>query len=158
MNTRIEPGIESPERVLVITRVFNAPPRLVFKAWTKPEHVIRWWGPKDFTLPFCEMDFRPGGEYRFCMRSPEGTDHWVWGIYREILEPERLAFTWTREDAVGRPINRTLVTLTFVEHEGKTQFTLHQAIFDTVEDRNDHRGGWSECLDRLGSYVGSQPE
>jgi uncharacterized protein YndB with AHSA1/START domain len=90
------------------------------------------------------------------MRSPEGTDHWVWGVYREILEPERLVFTWTREDDAGRPINRTLVTLTFVEHEGKTQFTLHQAIFDTVEDRNDHRGGWSECLERLGNYVAGQ--
>ena len=62
------------ERTLVITRVFDAPRPLVFKAWTQPEHIVRWWGPKGFTLTACEMDFRPGGAFRFSMRSPEGTE------------------------------------------------------------------------------------
>jgi uncharacterized protein YndB with AHSA1/START domain len=144
---------ESAERTLLITRMLNAPPSLVFKVWSQPEHLIRWWGPKDFTLPYCEVDFRPGGAYRFCMHSPEGIDHWVWGVFREIIEPERIVFTWGREDAEGKPKQQSVVTVTFAGHEGKTKLTLHQAIFESVEDRNDHQGGWTQCLDRLTNYV-----
>ena len=68
-------GSPAAERTLVIERVFDAPPGLLFQVWTKPEHVIQWWGPNNFTLPFCEMDFRPGGSYRYCMRSPQGVNH-----------------------------------------------------------------------------------
>jgi uncharacterized protein YndB with AHSA1/START domain len=142
--------------VLVITRVFDAPPGLVFSAWTKPEHLVRWWGPKDFTLPFCETDFRPGGAYRFCMRSPDGVDYWVQGIYREIVEPERIVFTWDRAETEGYPGRGTLVTVTFAEHgDGQTKLTLRQAIFESTDDRDAHQHGWSECLDRLGHYVTS---
>jgi uncharacterized protein YndB with AHSA1/START domain len=152
MNTRNPSAVEPPERVLRITRVLDAPPSLVFTVWSRPEHLVRWWGPKDFTLPSCEVDFRPGGAYRFCMRSPEGIDHWVWGVYREIAEPERIVFTWDREDA-GWPRSQSVVTVTLAEHEGKTKLTLHQALFASVEDRQDHQGGWTECLDRLTNYV-----
>src|SRR4051812_34280377 len=107
-----------PERTLVVSRVFDAPRELVFRAWTKPEHVTRWWGPKDFTLPVCEQDFRLDGGYRFCMRAPDGVDHWVWGEYREIDEPRRLVFTWHREDAQGKPFNESVVTVTFDDHGG----------------------------------------
>ena len=142
------------DRVLKLTRVFEAPRELVFAVWTRPEHLAQWWGPSDFTLPHCETDFRPGGAYRFCMRAPDGTDHWVWGEYREIVEPERLVFTWHREDADGKPFNESVVTVTFANRGGdKTELTLHQAVFWTTEDRDAHRGGWSECLDRLGNYV-----
>ena len=141
------------ERVLVLKRVFDAPRELVFKAWTKPEHLARWWGPKDFTLPFCEQDFRVGGAYRYCMRSPEGTDHWVWGEYREIVEPERISFTWFRDDEKGNITNESLVTVTLEDLKGKTKLTLHQAVFKTVDDRDAHQGGWTQCLDRLGEYV-----
>jgi uncharacterized protein YndB with AHSA1/START domain len=153
MSARNEPVAESSERVLVITRTFNAPRNLVFKAWTQPEHLARWFGPKDFTLPFCEMDFRLGGAYKLCMRSPEGVDHWLWGIYREIVEPERIVFTWDREDTEGNPRSNTVVTVTFEEFGGKTKFTLHQALFKTMEDRDEHQGGWTECLDRLSNYL-----
>src|SRR5690348_11911501 len=99
------------DRVLVLTRVFDAPPSLVFQAFAKPEHLVRWWGPKDFTLPVCEQDFRVGGTYRFCMRAPDGTDHWVWGEYLEITEPTKLVFSWHREDAHGKPFNESVVTV-----------------------------------------------
>src|SRR5215218_284534 len=112
------------DRVLVVERTFDAPRHLVFAAWTKPEHLVRWWGPSDFTLPTCEQDFRVGGAYRFCMRAPDGTDHWVWGEYREIVEPERLSFTWHREDADGKPFNESIVTVTLADHGGKTKLTL----------------------------------
>src|SRR6266850_641335 len=74
---------------LVITRVFDTPRGLVFKAWTDPEHLVRWWGPSGFTMPTCEMDVRAGGKYRFRMRSPEGPEVWWHGICREIVKPER---------------------------------------------------------------------
>lgn len=146
---------EAAARSLLISRTFDVPRELVFEAWTKPQHLTQWWGPNDFTLPFCETDFRVGGRYRFCMRSPEGEDHWVWGEYREILEPERIEFSWNREDAEGKIWNSTLVKLTFTEHEGKTNFTLLQSVFENVADRDDHTGGWSQCLARLDSYLSS---
>lgn len=141
------------ERTLVITRVFDAPRPLVFRAWTQPEHIVRWWGPKGFTLTACEMDFRPGGAFRFSMRSPEGTDYPHRGVYREIVEPERLVFTWAWENENGDPGHETLVTLNFAEQEGKTRLTFRQAVFETVADRDSHEGGWTECLDCLADYL-----
>ena len=86
------------QRVLVITRIFDAPPHLVFKAWTEPERLVRWWGPRGFTLTSCELDFRPGGRFRFCMRSSEGTDYRSEGVYREIVEPDQQARSQTSEE------------------------------------------------------------
>ena len=86
-------AMESAERVLAIERIFDAPPSLVFKAWTDPQHLVHWYGPRGFTLPSCKLDLRPGGAWRSCMLSPEGREHWVRGVFREIVEPERLVFT-----------------------------------------------------------------
>jgi uncharacterized protein YndB with AHSA1/START domain len=140
------------DRVLVLTRTLAAPRKLVFQAWSQPEHLVRWFGPKGFTLPFCEVDFRPSGAYRFCMRSPDGVDHWVSGFYREIVEPERIVFTWERED----PRRESVVTLTFAERDGGTLLTLHHAEFTTIADRDSHRGGWTECLDRLAALLAQE--
>ena len=145
-------------RMLVIARVFDAPRSLVFKAWTEPERLVRWWGPRGFTTPFCEMDVRPGGAFRFGMRSPEGTEHWLRGVYREILEPERLVLTWAWEDALGKPGHETLLTLDFAEHAGKTKLTLHQAVFETVTARNAHQQGWTSGLDDLADYLAKAKE
>ena len=154
MNSTPEPAAQ----VLVLTRLLNAPRELVFQVWTEPRHLIRWWGPTDFTLPFCEMDFRPGGAYRFCMRAPDGSDHWVWGVYQEIVAPERLSFTWNRTQtpAMQDPWARTIVSVTFTEERGLTKLTLHQATFQKPEECTDHRGGWTECLDRLAALVAQQ--
>ncbi|NUM55843.1 MAG: SRPBCC domain-containing protein [Candidatus Hydrogenedentes bacterium] len=141
------------ERVLIYSRTFDAPRRLVFEAWSKPEHVVRWFGPKDFSVPQCEMDFRVGGSYRFCMRAPDGMDHWVSGTYKEIKEPERLVFTWVREDLNGNVWLDNVVTLTFTDRGEKTAFALHQAMFESVEERDAHNGGWSQCMDRLAAFV-----
>ena len=139
---------------LVIERLIEAPPSLVFKVWTTPEHLARWFGPKDFTLPFCEVDFRVGGRYRLCMRSPDGKDYWVHGVYREILEPERLAFTWERDGEDDPHAGHTLVTIT-LEARGarKTRLTLHQATFGSEEIRDGHAHGWGEAFARLNEYV-----
>jgi uncharacterized protein YndB with AHSA1/START domain len=143
----------SAERELVVTRVIDAPRRLVFKAWTEPEQIARWWGPQGFLTTYCDMDIRPGGAFRFCMRSPAGTDHWKRGVYREIEAPERIVFTFAWEDANGNPGHELLTTVTFEDHGGKTRLTLHQAVFETVEQCDDHRGGWTSCLERFAEYM-----
>jgi uncharacterized protein YndB with AHSA1/START domain len=145
--------IASADLELVITRIFDAPRSLVFKAWTKPERVARWWGPQGFTTRYCEMDIRPGGAYRFCMRSPLGVDHWKRGIYREIVEPERIVFSFAWEEPSGRSGPETLITVTFEEEGAKTKLTLHQATFETAAARDDHRSGWTSCLERFAGYL-----
>lgn len=83
-------GISGNE--VILTRLVNAPRVLVFKAWTDPKHLVQWWGPLGFTS-VCELDPRPGGRYRVIMRSPEGIDYPLRGVYLEVKEPERLVFT-----------------------------------------------------------------
>jgi uncharacterized protein YndB with AHSA1/START domain len=144
---------ESADRVLVITRIFDAPREFVFKAWTEPEHLMRWWGPRGFTMTSCEIDLRPGGACHFHMRSPEGAEHRTRGVFREIIEPERLVMTRAWVDAEGKPGHETLLTLTFADHGGKTKLTLHQAIFESVTARDLHQRGWSSSLDCLAEYL-----
>jgi len=146
---------ETAQHELVITRTFDAPRALVFRAWTTPEHMVRWLGPRDFTAPSCEMDFRPGGAYRACIRAPDGKEYWMRGIYREIVEPERLVFTfsWEEEGERGRD---TVITVTFGEQGGETRMTFRQAFFESVEQRDSHHEGWSECLERLAQYLAGE--
>ena len=141
------------ERVLVLRRVFDAPRELVFEAWTRPEHLEQWWGPQGFTTVWHEMEVRPGGTYRFCMRSPDGTDYVKRGNYREIVPPERLVFTFAWEDSGGAPGHELLVTLTFADHTGKTELTLRQEVFETVETCESHRRGWTSCFERFDEYL-----
>ncbi|PTR10788.1 uncharacterized protein YndB with AHSA1/START domain [Nitrosospira sp. Nsp5] len=153
MSEKNEPAAASAERILVITRIFDAPRSLVFKAWTQPEHLAHWCCPRGFTTPFHQSDIRPGGAWRVCMRSPEGKDYWVRGFYREIVEPEQLVFTHTWEDAEGKPDHETLVTVSLTEHDGKTTQVFRQAIFKSVENRDSHEGGWNESFDNLADYL-----
>ena len=153
MDTRVSTAAEAGERELVITRVLDAPRRRVFQAWTEPDRVARWWGPQGFTTVYHDMAIRPGGAFRFCIRSPEGTEHWKQGVYREVVEPERLVFTFAWEDADGKPGHQTLVTLTFAERGDKTELTLHQSVFESVERRDEHQRGWTSTLERLAEYL-----
>jgi uncharacterized protein YndB with AHSA1/START domain len=155
MDTRTSIDAEERERELVITRIFDAPRHLVFQAWTEPDRATRWWGPQGFVTTYCNMDVRPGGAFRVCMRSPAGAEHWKQGVYREVVEPERLVFTFAWEDAEGKPGHQTLVTLTFAEHGNKTELTLHQAVFKSVARRDEHRRGWASTLERFAEYLAS---
>jgi uncharacterized protein YndB with AHSA1/START domain len=146
-------GSIAADRELTITRVIDAPRPLVFKAWTDPEQIARWWGPKGFTTVDYEMDIRPGGAYRFRMRSPEGTDHRKRGIYREIVEPARIVFTFAWEQPDGRLGHELLVTVTFEAIGARTRLTLRQGVFDTVENCESHVGGWTSCLERFAEYM-----
>lgn len=151
----MEAGTDIAKRTLVLTRTFQAPAALVFDAWSDPKHLVRWWGPNDFTLPHCEQDFRVGGRYRFCMRGPDGSDHWVRGEYTLIDRPHRLVFTWLREDADGDIWCDTVVAITLEQRGAVTLLTLNQTTFATVPHCEEHSIGWNECLDRLVRYVGS---
>jgi len=154
MDARNSVATGPEDRVLVITRIIDAPRSLVFRAWTEPEHLMRWWGPRGFTLPSCKIDLRPGGAYRFHMRGPEGDDHWSQGVFREVVEPERLVLAGSWADADGNPASpETLLTVTFEDHGGKTRLTLHQAVFESVTARDSHRGGWTSSLERLAEYL-----
>jgi uncharacterized protein YndB with AHSA1/START domain len=140
---------------LVITRIFDAPRALVFKAWSASEHMVRWLGPKNLTAPHCTMEFRPGGAYRACICSPDGQEYWMRGIYREIVEPERIVFTFSWEEDGERGLEN-LITVTFAEQGEKTHMTFRQAFFESVEQRDSHHEGWSECIDRLAQYLAGE--
>ena len=138
---------------LVIERLIDAPAALVFKVWTTPEHLARWLGPKDFVPHSIRMDFRPGGAWSAVIRSPEGENYPMGGVYREIAENRLIAFTfrWTGEDGPD-----TLVTATFEDLGERTRLTFAQTPFDTVQSRDSHAEGWGECLDRLAAYIHQQ--
>ncbi len=150
-------AVGSPaDRQLVITRIIDAPRELVFQAWTEPAHLVRWWGPHGFTTPVCEMDVRLGGTFRITMRSPEGEEYRIKGVYHEILAPERLVYTngW---DEAGRPGGESLVTLTFSDHAGRTRLTI-LTEFASVADLETFKGmgvaeGWGESLGRLERHL-----
>jgi uncharacterized protein YndB with AHSA1/START domain len=135
---------------LVITRLFDAPRSLVFKAWAEPEHLVRWLGPKDFAASAVQIDLRPGGAWSAVITSPEGKDHGMGGVYREIAPPERLVFTFAWDEEAAQ---RMLIALTFRERDGRTEMTFRQTGFRSVESRDSHRGGWNECFDRLPPYL-----
>jgi uncharacterized protein YndB with AHSA1/START domain len=140
-------------RVLILERDYNAPRSLVFKVWTDAAHLARWWGPQGFTVLSWKADVRPGGSYRFGIRSPAGEEHWAHGIYREVVAPERLVFTTVWENPDSSPKHETVVTIRLSEAGGKTKLHLHQAIFDSETARDLHRQGWSSTLDGLAAYL-----
>jgi uncharacterized protein YndB with AHSA1/START domain/alpha-beta hydrolase superfamily lysophospholipase len=154
---------------LVVTRDFDAPRGLVFKAWTDPAHLARWWGPQGYTMPHCTIDLRVGGSFLYCMRSPAGIDIWSTGVYREIVEPERIVYTDSFADEQGNIVPAThygmsadfplemLQTVTFEERDGKTRVTLRHAGIPAGEDREGTYAGWRETFDRLADLLGTEP-
>jgi uncharacterized protein YndB with AHSA1/START domain len=144
------------DREFVLTRVFNAPRRLVFEAWTRPEHVRKWYGCSIMTLAVCEIDLRVGGAYRYVMRAPDGMEHTMTGVYREIAPPERLVYTeqyLTR----GFACNAAQVTVLFAEHDGMTTLTstvLHASKADCDGHLSSGmEGGAAEVYSRLESHL-----
>jgi len=147
----------SATREVTLTRVFDAPRSLVFKLWTEPKHLAKWWGPKSFTNPVCEVDARPGGAIRIVMRAPNGVDYPMTGSFREIVAPERLVFTTVAEDASGGRLIEGLTTVTFAEHGGKTTVTVHAravALVPIAEQMiKGMDAGWTQSLEKLADLV-----
>jgi len=143
------------DRVIVITRAFDAPRSLVFEAWTKAEHVAQWWDPSGAPLAVCDIDLRPHGAFRFVHQGPDGVNHPFTVLYREVTAPARLVFT-TRVAPSGA---ESIGTLVFSEHEGRTTLTMtiecqSKADRDALlKMRVDV--GTTRTLDNLDEYLGS---
>ncbi|HET7874267.1 MAG TPA: SRPBCC domain-containing protein [Methylomirabilota bacterium] len=133
---------------LRLTRTLPAPRERVFRAWTDPEALTRWWGPHGFETPSAELDLRVGGRYRLAMRKlPDGEVFYLTGTYREVRPPERLVYTWQWE--AEPELGNTLVTVEFREVAGGTEVTVTHELFPSEKVGDDHNRGWSGCLDRL---------
>jgi uncharacterized protein YndB with AHSA1/START domain len=146
------------EREIAMTRVFDAPRRLVFEAWTNPKHVAKWLlGPDGWTMPVCEIDLRPGGSWHFVWRKSNGTEMAMRGEYREVTPPERLVNT----ERWGPEWPETLNTLVFTEERGRTTMTL-TILYPSKEARDaafktGMSDGAQQSFDRLEEYLASTP-
>jgi len=141
------------EREVVMTRVFDAPRRLVFDALTKPELLRRWFGPRGWSLVVCEADLKVGGTWRWVLRGPDGRDMGMRGVYQEITPTERLVSTESFDDYPGESLN----TLILSEENGKTTFTItvryaSQEIRDAVIKSGMEHGA-AECYDKLAEML-----
>lgn len=154
------PDAEPADRVIISTRVFAAPRRLVFKAWTDPRHVALWWGPKGFTNPECDVDLRVGGTFRLKMQAPDGQLYPCQATFREVVEPERLVYTGTAEDCHpcgGGIPPRATVTVTFDEKGGHTTLTIRTELASSADREAAANAGyivgWESCLERLSDFL-----
>jgi uncharacterized protein YndB with AHSA1/START domain len=141
------------EREVTITRVFDAPRALVFRAWTDAEQLAQWWGPKGFTNPICEIDARVGGAIRIHMRAPDGSVYPMKGEILELISPERLVFTNIAVDEAGNHIIEGLTTVTFADEGGKTRLTMHTrgsaVAAVAVAYLQGMEMGWTMSIDKL---------
>jgi uncharacterized protein YndB with AHSA1/START domain len=153
MGEKSDAPTTTADRELAITRVFDAPRELVWKAWTDRALAMQWAGPRGFTARDFSLDPRPGGIWRLTMHSPETGELTNRGVVREAIEPERLAFTFAWDEPDGTPGREMLITITFVEREGKTEMTFTQGVFESVEDRGGHSEGWNESFDKLAELL-----
>jgi uncharacterized protein YndB with AHSA1/START domain len=143
------------DREIVLTRVFDAPRRLVFEAFSKPELLKRWFGPRGYALVVCEVDFKVGGGFRFVLRGPDGKDMGMRGVYREIVPPERSVHMESFDDYPGE----SQVTAVFMEQNGKTTMTA-TVLYPSKEVRDivlktgmEH--GAAESYDKLAEVLAS---
>jgi uncharacterized protein YndB with AHSA1/START domain len=161
----INSPVNETER-MVVTRVFDAPRELVWKAWTDPKYVTQWWGPKGFTTPFCEMDFRVGGKFLYCMRAPDGQEFWNGGEYHEIVPQEKIVSSMYFSDSKG---NRVEPAHYGIEHDavdgvhdvvlfedignGQTKLTFigNETMQNAIE--SGQWEGTKQILDKLAAVV-----
>lgn len=145
---------------ILFTRIFNAPRTLVWKAYSQAEHLKNWWGPEGWTLPVCELDFKPGGKWVYAMQSPDGEMSHGGATYQEIVEPERIVYVDYFTDDKGNPLPdfpEAHITITFTESDGKTIMSC-LTRYNTREERDavlqmGVEQGFTETLDRLVKYL-----
>src|SRR5690349_8177887 len=118
--------VDPENREIFAERIFDAPRKLVWKAWTEPERLAQWWGPRNWKTTIKEFDLRPGGAFFYVMNGPDGMEAWSRSVYQEIVPPERLVYRDTLADREGNSIPgmpRMTITTEFTEHDGKTTVT-----------------------------------
>ncbi|SEN46123.1 SRPBCC domain-containing protein [Lihuaxuella thermophila] len=167
MSNKMISKVEGQE--LILERVFDAPRELVFRAFSEAEHLKNWWGPRGWTLTVCNVDFRPGGIWHFCMKCVDqnqgdfyGTESWGKAVYQEIVEPEKIVYVDYFSDAEGNvseEMPSCKVTMSFMEHEGKTKLVCRAqyASADTLKTVLDMGvvQGITETWDRLAEHLQS---
>jgi uncharacterized protein YndB with AHSA1/START domain len=159
---------EAGKQDLVLTRVFDAPVEAVWKAWTDPEQVMRWWGPTGFTSPSCQIDFREGGKFIFHMRAPKemnNADFYTAGVYKKIVPAELIEFTQGLSDKDGNKIDPTTLgmpadfpeeipsLLAFKSVDGKTELTAIEYGWSLGQMREMSKLGLEQCLDKLAASL-----
>jgi uncharacterized protein YndB with AHSA1/START domain len=140
-----------------ITRVFDAPRELVWKAWTTPAMLVHWFGCAAFSTVSAEADVREGGNWRVVMRAPDGEDFPAFGRYLELVPVERIVMThqWEKEVAGVNPAHfETLVTVLLREEKGGTIMSFRQTGLATEASRDSHIGGWCDSMDALADVIG----
>ncbi|MEO6000866.1 MAG: SRPBCC domain-containing protein [Chitinophagaceae bacterium] len=152
---------EVTSRFVNITHTFDAPRELVFNAWTDVKQLERWYAPRGCTINFTQFNFREGGAFHSCIKSPHYHDCWCKGIYQEIIAPERIIFSMHIADEKGNLLQpkdagmdeewpaETIVTVTFKEYEGKTILTLRQTVAESIAKRTGAYPSWINMFDRL---------
>jgi uncharacterized protein YndB with AHSA1/START domain len=164
---------ETTGKPFVISRVFDAPRDLVWKAWTETERMLKWWGPKGCSVLVANMDLRPGGRYHYCMHTPDGTEMWGKFIYREVAPPERLVFVNSFSDKDGNTTRHPfsaewplelLSTITFVPKGNGTEVTVtwlpinasetERKVFDA--GHASMQGGWGGTFDQFAAYLANE--
>ncbi len=165
-------GAADTDRELVITRVFNAPRELVWKAFTEPERLEHWWGPKGFTTRVHKLDLRPGGVFLYSQRMPDGRDMFGKWVYREIVAPERMVIVTSFTDEKGNPVRHPLSptwplemlsSSTFMEQQGRTTVTIRTKPINANESerktfydgKESMEQGFAGTFDRLDEYLAS---
>ncbi len=148
-----------PINQIVVSRIFEAPLELLWKAWTEPEHFMKWYGPKNFTTPSCEIDLKVGGRHLWSMKSPDGRQMYYTGIYKEIVPMERIVYTDSLSDAEGNVMPPSAmgmpegspesmdVTVTFAHEDGKTTVTVSHVGHG--EGADYAAMGWEQAFDKL---------
>ena len=153
------------EPQVLISRVFDAPRDLVFRAWTDPAQLKRWYAPNGCSIRYEKLDVRPGGTFHSCIKTPDGHECWCVGEYREVVPPERLVLTMVIADAAGNVVGptdvgmdpewpqETVLTVTFDDLGGRTRLTLHQTVSEVVAKRTGAHPSWLSMLDRLAAEL-----
>lgn len=139
---------------LYIEREFDAPVELVFRIWESRDHMIRWWGPEIFTCVELDWELKPGRPWRAMMASKQ-YNHKVsrmGGVIREVEKQKRIVFTFAWDEDSGRDLD-TVVTVSFMERNGRTIQTFHQTPFSNVQIRDSHIGGWNSLINKEQLYV-----
>ncbi len=143
------------DKILRLERIFAATPQQLFDAWTKADQLVRWWGPEGCTTPHCDLDIRQGGAWITTMRHNDGSENTVSGVYRLIDPPRRLVFTWAWHNDGARG-HESEVALDFEPVDGGTRMVLVQKTFQSDEQCDKHRMGWTSSFNDLARHIEGQ--
>ena len=156
---------------MVVTRIFDAPRELVWKAWTDPKYVTQWWGPKDFTAPVCRMDSRVGGKTLLCMKSPDGQEFWNGIEYHEIVPHEKIVSSMYFADSEGNKVEPAELGIDHEAIDGAYDVTLFEDLGDgrtkltqignePMESAKEsgQLEGWNQILDKLAAVIGGMSQ